>query len=56
MTYTLRIAGDLAETVEMVAQNRYRVFLRWRGEIVAARTQAWRALVESGRVVEVGNG
>lgn len=56
MTYTLRIAGDLTETVELVTQNRYRVFLRWRGEIVAARPQAWRTLVESGRVLEVGNG
>ncbi|WP_194285590.1 hypothetical protein [Komagataeibacter medellinensis] len=56
MIHEIRIAGDLTETVELVAQNRYRVFLRWRGEIVAARPQAWRALVESGRVLEVGNG
>lgn len=56
MTYNLRAAGDLIEPVELVAQNRYRVFLRWRGEIIATRPQAWRALVESGRVVEVGNG
>ncbi|WP_186336149.1 hypothetical protein [Komagataeibacter melaceti] len=56
MTYTLRIAGDLTETVELVAQTQDRVFLRWRGEIVAARPQARRAMVESGRVLEVGNG
>ncbi|WP_019092180.1 hypothetical protein [Komagataeibacter europaeus] len=56
MTYNLRVAGGLTEPLELVAQNRYRVFLRWRGEIVAARPQDWHTLVESGRVVEVGNG
>jgi len=56
MTHEIRIAGDLHETVELIAQNRYRVFLRWRGEIVSARDQTWQALVDSGRVVEVQNG
>ncbi|GBQ44973.1 hypothetical protein [Komagataeibacter europaeus] len=56
MTYNLRVAGGLTEPLELVAQNRYHVFLRWRGEIVATHLGAWNALVESGRVVEVGHG
>lgn len=56
MTHKIRIAGDLTEAVELIEQNRYRVFLRWRGEIVATHLGAWNALVESGRVVEVGSG
>ncbi|WP_167517992.1 hypothetical protein [Komagataeibacter xylinus] len=56
MTYTLRIAGDLTETVELVAQNQDRVFLRRRGEVVVTRPAVWQRLVDSGRVVEVGNG
>ncbi|GCE85111.1 hypothetical protein [Komagataeibacter diospyri] len=56
MTHKIRIAGDLTETVELIAQNRYRVFLRRNGEIVAMNAAAWQRIVDSGRVVEVQNG
>ncbi|GBR22962.1 hypothetical protein [Komagataeibacter nataicola] len=56
MTHKIRIAGDLTETVELIEQNRYRVFLRRNGEIVAMQAAVWQRLVDSGRVLEVGNG
>lgn len=56
MTYILRIAGDLTETVELIAQSQDRVFLRRRGEIVVTQPAVWQRLVDSGRVVGVGNG
>ncbi|BCZ76008.1 hypothetical protein [Komagataeibacter phage phiKX1] len=55
-THTLHYPGGLTEPLELVAQDRARVFIRRNGEIVVAQADTWQRLVQSGSVREVGNG
>ncbi|WP_308718951.1 hypothetical protein [Komagataeibacter xylinus] len=56
MTHTLNNPGGDPEPLELIMQGPHRVLVRHRKEIVAMEAVVWQRLVDSGRVVEVGNG